>query len=80
MQTKIVCEQILSATSRRPKTDYLDLERAGVRTDDSGFVNVKEEMQTSAPNIWASGDVIDEPMLESIAAKEVSVAVYNALS
>lgn len=48
--------------------------------DDRGFVIVNDEMQTSAPNIWASGDVIGEPMLETIAAKEGSVAVHNAFS
>lgn len=77
---ELVCDQIVLATGRRPNTEYLDLERAGVRTDDKGFVMVNEEMQTSTPNIWAAGDVIGEPMLETIAAKEGAVAVHNAFN
>lgn len=76
----IVCEQLLFATGRKPNTDYLDLEKVGVKTDDKGFIAVNKEMQTSAPNIWAAGDVIGEPMLETAAAKEGSVAVENAFT
>lgn len=77
---RIECEQILAATGRKPNTDYLDLGKAGVKTDGKGFVSVNEEMQTSAPHIWAAGDVIGEPMLETIAAKEGAVAVQNAFT
>ncbi|MBI5046814.1 hypothetical protein HZC07_03720 [Candidatus Micrarchaeota archaeon] len=41
---------------------------------------VNEEMQTSASHVWAAGDVIGEPMLETIAAKEGAIAVENAFS
>ena len=70
--------QLLFAVGREPNTDYLDAEKAGVELDGSGFVKVNEEMQTSAPHVWAAGDVIGEPMLETIAAKEGAVAVTNA--
>jgi len=73
-------EQVLFATGRRPNTDDLGLSEAGVKTDEKGFVKVNNEMQTSAPNIWAAGDVTGEPMLETIAAKEGLVAVENAFS
>jgi mercuric reductase len=71
-------EQLLFATGRTPNTDNLKLEKASVELDENGFVKVNEEMQTSAPHIWAAGDVIGEPMLETIAAKEGAVAVNNA--
>lgn len=74
------CEQILFATGRTPNTERLDLDRAGVRTDEKGFIKVNEEMHTSAPHVWAAGDVIGEPMLETIAAKEGAVAVHNAFT
>ena len=73
-------EQLLLATGRKPNTDSLHAGNAGVELDQNGFVRVNDEMQTSAPNIWAAGDVIGEPMLESIAAKEGAVAVNNAFS
>lgn len=75
---RFAAEQLLFATGRTPNTDRLDAAKAGVRLDDSGFVKVNDEMQTSAAHIWAAGDVTGEPMLETIAAKEGSVAVNNA--
>ena len=72
--------QLLFATGRVPNTDTLNVEKAGVELDEQGFVKVNDEMQASAPHVWAAGDVIGEPMLETAAAKEGSVAVNNAFS
>src|SRR5207245_6702484 len=72
--------QVLFATGRRPNTEDLQLSAAGVETDEKGFVKVNNQMQTSAPDVWAAGDVTGEPMLETIAAKEGLVAVENAFS
>jgi mercuric reductase len=73
-------EQLLLATGRAPNTDQLSLEKAGVELDQNGFVKVNDEMKTSAPRVWAAGDVIGKPMLEAIAAKEGMVAAHNAIS
>lgn len=70
--------QLLLAVGREPNSDYLDAQKAGVQLDGRGFVKVNRGMQTSAPHVWAAGDVIGEPMLETIAAKEGAVAVNNA--
>jgi mercuric reductase len=70
--------ELLLATGRVPNTDYLDAQKAGVELDGQGFVKVNREMQSSAPRVWAAGDVIGGPMLETIAAKEGAVAVNNA--
>jgi mercuric reductase len=78
--TTFEAEQLLLATGRTPNTDRLGLAKAGVVLDGAGFVKVNEEMQTSASNVWAAGDVIGEPMLETIAAKEGAVAVNNAFT
>ncbi len=75
---KLEAEELLFATGRTPNTDHLSVEKAGVRLDGGGFVKVSDEMQTSAPHVWAAGDAIGEPMLETIAAKEGSIAVNNA--
>ncbi|MDE1852527.1 MAG: mercury(II) reductase [Thaumarchaeota archaeon] len=71
-------DQLLFATGRVPNTAHLDAQKAGVELDADGFVRVNEEMQTSSAHVWAAGDVIGEPMLETIAAKEGAVAVNNA--
>ena len=75
---ELVVEQLLVATGRRPNTGGLGLEKAGVETDKKGFVKVNGEMQTTAPHVWAAGDVVGEPMLETVAAKEGATAMLNA--
>jgi pyruvate/2-oxoglutarate dehydrogenase complex dihydrolipoamide dehydrogenase (E3) component len=47
---------LLVATGRRPNTDDLGLERAGVARDDRGYIVVDDELRTSVPGIWALGD------------------------
>jgi mercuric reductase len=74
-------EQLLVATGRRPNTADLHLENAGVRINDKdGAIIVNSEMRTSALHIWAGGDVVGEPMLETLAAKEGATAAENALT
>ncbi|MBI2583518.1 MAG: mercury(II) reductase [Candidatus Aenigmarchaeota archaeon] len=75
---EIEADHILFATGRKPNTDGLHLDKADVKLDEKGFVKVNSEMQTSASHVFAAGDVIGEPMLETIAAKEGAVAVENA--
>ncbi len=47
---------LLIATGRRPNTDDLGLERAGVKLDARGYIIVDDELRTSVPGIWALGD------------------------
>jgi pyruvate/2-oxoglutarate dehydrogenase complex dihydrolipoamide dehydrogenase (E3) component len=48
---------LLLAVGRRPNTDDLGLDRAGVATDANGFVAVDDRCRTNVPGIWAVGDV-----------------------
>lgn len=52
----IVGSDVLLAVGRRPNTDDLDLDRAGVATDARGFIVVDDSLQTNVPGIWAMGD------------------------
>lgn len=56
-------DHILIATGRRPNTESLCIEKAGVLLDDKGRVNVDEHLKTNISNIWAIGDVVKGPML-----------------
>ena len=47
---------LLVAVGRRPNTDDLGLEKAGVLMDKRGFITVDEELRTNVPGIWALGD------------------------
>ncbi|MGI0044871.1 MAG: FAD-dependent oxidoreductase, partial [Nitrososphaeraceae archaeon] len=66
---------------RKPNTADLHLENTGVRLrNEDGAVIVNSELHTTAPHIWAGGDVIGEPILETVAAKEGATAAENALT
>jgi mercuric reductase len=72
--------ELLVATGRDPNTSLLGLETVPVGLRKDGAVKVDREMHTTARHVWAAGDVIGEPMLETIAAKEGATAAENALS
>jgi dihydrolipoamide dehydrogenase len=63
-------DHILVATGRRPHTDKLGLERAGVKIDEKGRVIVNDHLETSVPNIFAIGDVVRGAMLAHKAEEE----------
>ncbi len=67
-------DRVLVAVGRRPNTDDLGLDRAGVRVDDRGFIRVDAERRTSVPHILAIGDVTPGPMLAHKASREGKVA------
>lgn len=56
-------DKILIAVGRRANTDKLGLDKAGVKTDDRGVIQVNEKFQTSVSSIYAVGDCIPGPML-----------------
>ncbi len=47
---------LLVATGRRPNTDDLGLDVAGIETDDRGYVVVDDQLRTTVPGVWAMGD------------------------
>ena len=56
VNSRIRGTHLLLAIGRRPNTDDLGLEAAGVAVDGHGFINVDDELQTNVPGIWALGD------------------------
>lgn len=71
-------EKVLVAVGRKPFTEKLGLDKAGVETDDKGRIKVKK-LKTTADNIWAIGDVIEGPMLAH-KAEEDGVAVAEMIA
>ncbi|MBU2408891.1 MAG: mercuric reductase, partial [Gammaproteobacteria bacterium] len=53
---EVVASHVLLAVGRRPNTDDLDLDRAGVKLDGRGYIEVDDQLQTSTQGIWALGD------------------------
>jgi dihydrolipoamide dehydrogenase len=56
-------DKVLVAVGRRPYTDSLGLDQAGVQLDDKKRVKVDDHLKTNVPGIWAIGDVVAGPML-----------------
>ncbi len=54
---EVVGSHLLLAVGRRPNTDDLGLDKAGIEADERGFVLVDDELRTNVPHIWATGDV-----------------------
>jgi len=65
---------LLVAAGRQPMTADIGLELAGVVLDARGFIKVDERLQTSAPGIWALGEVAGSPMFTHVSLDDYRVA------
>ena len=77
---RLEAEQVLVATGRRPNTEELGLDAAGVRMDRRGFIEVDEFMRTSNPDVFAAGDVTGAPGYVYVAALQGGIAAQAALA
>jgi glutathione reductase (NADPH) len=74
----IECDQILLAIGRQPNTDALHVDKAGVELGKKGEVVVDEYSRSSAPHIWAIGDVTNRLQLTPVAIHEAMCFVETA--
>ncbi len=70
---------LLLATGRRPNTDDLGLERAGVALDAHGFITVDENLRTNVPGIWALGDCNGRGAFTHTAYNDFEIVAANLL-
>jgi pyruvate/2-oxoglutarate dehydrogenase complex dihydrolipoamide dehydrogenase (E3) component len=68
---------ILVATGRTPNTEGLGLELAGVELTDRGYIKVNERLQTTAPGVWAIGEVAGSPQFTHISIDDFRVVHAN---
>ncbi|HEY9579021.1 MAG TPA: glutathione-disulfide reductase [Rhizorhapis sp.] len=66
----VTCDALLFATGRRPKTDGLGLENAGVELDEKGAIRVDEYSRSTCQSIYAVGDVTNRVQLTPVAIRE----------
>ncbi|MDL0432762.1 mercury(II) reductase [Marinobacter sp. TBZ242] len=69
-------DQLLVATGRTPNTEALNLAGIGVETS-RGAIQVDEQLQTTAPGVYAAGDCTDQPQFVYVAAAGGSRAAVN---
>jgi dihydrolipoamide dehydrogenase len=73
----IEADAVLVSIGRRPNTDGLNLEAAGLKTNQRGQIETDHDFRTSVPGIWAIGDVIPGPMLAHKAEDEGIAVAEN---
>ncbi|AFZ72764.1 dihydrolipoyl dehydrogenase [Natronobacterium gregoryi] len=76
---EITADDLLLATGRVPNTDTLDLETTAIETDDSGFVETDERLETAVDGVWALGDAVGDEPYKHAADYESRVVAANAL-
>ncbi len=73
-----IYDRVLISVGRRPNGGQLDCEKAGVKVDQRGVIEVNKQMQTNVPHIFAIGDLVPGPMLAHKASHEAKVAAEVA--
>lgn len=68
---------LLVATGRTPNAEGLGLELAGVELTDRGYIKVNERLQTTAPGVWAIGEVAGSPQFTHISVDDFRVVHDN---
>ncbi len=68
---------LLVAAGRTPNTEGLGLELAGVELTDRGYIKVNDRLQTTAPGVWAIGEVAGSPQFTHISIDDFRVVHDN---
>jgi pyruvate/2-oxoglutarate dehydrogenase complex dihydrolipoamide dehydrogenase (E3) component len=76
---EVIGSHVLLAVGRRPNTDDLGLDKAGVKTDGRGYIVVNDELRTSAPSIWALGDCNGRGAFTHTAYNDFEIVAANLL-
>jgi pyruvate/2-oxoglutarate dehydrogenase complex dihydrolipoamide dehydrogenase (E3) component len=70
---------VLLAMGRRPNTDDLGLDRAGVEVDERGYIKVDDQLRTNVPGIWAMGDCNGRGAFTHTAYNDFEIVAANLL-
>jgi pyruvate/2-oxoglutarate dehydrogenase complex dihydrolipoamide dehydrogenase (E3) component len=78
-EPEIVGSDVLLAVGRRPNTDELGLDTAGVATDARGYITVDDNLATNVPGIWALGDCNGRGAFTHTAYNDFEIVAANLL-
>jgi pyruvate/2-oxoglutarate dehydrogenase complex dihydrolipoamide dehydrogenase (E3) component len=76
---EVIASHVLLAVGRRPNTDDLGIENAGIVTDRRGYIAVDEELRTNVPGIWALGDCNGRGAFTHTAYNDYEIVAANLL-
>jgi len=77
--TPAIGSHVLLAIGRRPNTDDLDLDKAGVATEEHGYIKVNDHLETTTPGIWALGDCNGKGAFTHTAYNDFEIVAANLL-
>jgi pyruvate/2-oxoglutarate dehydrogenase complex dihydrolipoamide dehydrogenase (E3) component len=76
---QVAGSHVLLAVGRRANTDDLQLEKAGIKVDDRGYIIVDDQLQTGIPGIWALGDCNGKGAFTHTAYNDFEIVAANVL-
>jgi pyruvate/2-oxoglutarate dehydrogenase complex dihydrolipoamide dehydrogenase (E3) component len=76
---ELVASHVLLAVGRRPNTDDLGLDRAGIEVDKHGYIVVDDELRTNVPGIWALGECNGRGAFTHTAYNDFEIVAANLL-
>jgi pyruvate/2-oxoglutarate dehydrogenase complex dihydrolipoamide dehydrogenase (E3) component len=76
---QVLGSHVLLAVGRKPNTDDLGLDKAGVETDGHGYITVDDELRTGVPGIWALGDCNGKGAFTHTSYNDFEIVAANLL-
>jgi pyruvate/2-oxoglutarate dehydrogenase complex dihydrolipoamide dehydrogenase (E3) component len=76
---EVIGSHVLLAIGRRPNTDDLALEKAGIKTDKHGYITVDDRLRTNVPGIWAMGDCNGKGAFTHTSYNDYEIVAANLL-
>ncbi|HEY2403738.1 MAG TPA: FAD-containing oxidoreductase [Steroidobacteraceae bacterium] len=76
---EVVGSHVLLAVGRRPNTDDLGVEQAGLKLDAHGYIEVDDQLRTNVPGIWAMGDCNGKGAFTHTAYNDYEIVAQNLL-
>jgi len=78
-EEELAVDKVVVSVGRRPRSENIGLDSAGIKVDERGFVVVDGAMRTSVDGVYAAGDVVATPALAHVAFSEAIVAIKTML-
>lgn len=78
-ESEVQASHILFAVGRRPNTDDLGLEQAGIAADKRGYINVDDQLRTNVPGVWALGDCNGKGAFTHTSYNDYEIVAANLL-
>jgi dihydrolipoamide dehydrogenase len=78
-EERLEVDAVVVSVGRRPRTENIGLDGAGIKVDERGFVVVDGNLRTNVDGVYAAGDVVATPQLAHVAFSEAIVAIKTML-